>query len=176
MGTGFVERKGTMSSLPADQRFLVNVYIGECPAKWNDWIAETEWGTLFQTTFWADRLCELWDSKPYYFVVHRRDSDHPVLLLLGMDVRSDLIPIGQTNPINPVVRIADAIQNSLGARRFQWFGQPVLLDQEVSGEAFKLLLLEVEHLCRRNQIPRVVASEFPNQARTCLPPSWEIKP
>lgn len=162
-----------MSSLPANRRFQVNVFTRESPAEWNGWVSEAEWGTLFQTTFWADRLCELLDCQPCYFVVRRHDSDHPSLLLLGFHVRAELTGSeGQTL----MARVGQQIRKALGKHRhFQWFGQPALLDGEVSDEAYRELFVEIERFCRRSGISTVLPSPIADQAARSLPPGWEIK-
>lgn len=103
-------------------RLRVEILESIKPAIWNGWVSRANWGTIFQTTFWADRLCELWDCQPYFFVVKNGDVSLPTLVLLGFDIRSDRI-VGEH--ISLSARVMDIARKLLGTRRrFMWFGQP----------------------------------------------------
>jgi hypothetical protein len=141
------------------------------PTEWNAWISKADQGTIFQTSFWADRLCELWDCTPYYFTLSRA-ADLPVLMLLGFDIRSD--EIRQEN-----VHLVSNLKNTVFKnwrkkyRRFQWFGQPALVSPDAGGEAYRALFSAVEDFCRTNKISTLGPSEIPESAAACLRESWQ---
>ncbi len=126
---------------------------------------------MFQTTFWADKVCGLLDCQPYFFVVRRdnRTIDQPALVLVGFDIRSDFINEGV--PI--IARLKDlAFKYLRSRRRFQWFDQPALIDQAVAGESYRALLSEIERFCRKRNIHTVSSSELPIVAKAFVPPNW----
>jgi hypothetical protein len=140
---------------------------------WNGWVSQAALGTLFQTTFWSNRLGELWDCHPYFFVVRRHGVDLPALVLLGFDVRSDLIA-SEGTPV--IFRFAESVRKLLGMRRrFQWFGQPALIDQDARDGIYRFLLSEVENFCRSNRIPAIAPSELPDSAKASIPAHWNRK-
>jgi hypothetical protein len=142
-------------------------------ALWNTWISGAQWGTIFQTTFWADRLRELWDCQPYFFLVNSGNFDLPTLVLLGFNVRSDLI-VSEDTPLS--ARVKEIPRKLLGMRRrFQWFGQPGLVSSGPNEDAYRLLLLEISRFCRANKIPAVAPSEMPIYLTGSMPADWEKK-
>ncbi len=154
-------------------RFTVEMLRSVKAEVWNAWISQASGGTIFQTTFWADRLCELWDCHPYFFVVRHRNADLPTLVLLGFDIHSDLI-IGKHTTLT--MRFVDKARKVLAMnRRFQWFGLPALINPQDGDEAYRVLLCEIEHFCRRDQICAIGPSEMPILVRASIPRHWENK-
>lgn len=141
------------------------------PTVWNDWISQAEWGTICQTTFWSDRLSELWDCQPYFFIVSTGDGDLPALVLLGFDIHSDLIISEDTSFSTRIMEIPRKLLRT--RRRFQWFGQPALISPEAREEAYRFLLSEISRFARVNQIRAVGPSEVPVWAGGLLPADWD---
>jgi len=144
------------------------------PALWNSWVSRAECGTLFQTTFWAEKVSELWDCQPYFIVVRgdNQTIDQPTLVLVGFDIRSDFINEG----VSVITGFKESAFKHLGSRRrFQWFGQPALIDQAVAGESYRALLLEIERFCQAREIRTVAPSELPIVAKAFVPPNWQTR-
>jgi len=139
--------------------------------EWNAWVSKASWGTIFQTSFWADRLCELWDCQPYFFTVYSKSVNVPVLALLGFDIRSDVVRDKHVQLIRRLENSARKIQGKY--RRFQWFGQPALLNPETGAGAYKVLFSRLEDFCRTNKIPTIGPSEIPTLAAALLPSEWQ---
>lgn len=145
------------------------------PTLWNSWVSRAEFGTIFQTTFWADKVSDLLDCRPYFFVVRHENQplDQPALVLVGFDIRSDFISDKHT-PRSTFFR--ELAYKFLGMRRhFQWFGQPAVVDQAVAVESCKVLLLEMERFCRAKKIHRVGPSELPISNMASIPPHWKTE-
>jgi len=157
----------------AAEKWSVEILRSVSPSVWNSWVSKAEAGTLFQTTFWSDRLCELWDCRPFFFVVRRCGFDLPALVLLGFDIHSDLI-VSDSTPVS--LRLTESIRKLLGIRRrFQWFGQPALIHQDAGDDGYRLLLTEIEELCKSTRIPAIAPSELPDSAKASIPVHWESK-
>ena len=152
----------------------VDVFDGDSPAGWNTWVSAALWGTLFQTTFWADRLCELWDCRPVYFVVRGEGEALPTLILQAMEVRSDHAA-DERRPLKSRLKEVIARLRERG-HRLQWFGQPAVIHPGWAGRAFASLFPEVEAFCQRERLSHIQTSEAPGQAQGVLPVAWLAKP
>ena len=137
--------------------------------EWNTWISKAGWGTIFQTTFWADRLTELRDCAPYFITVSE-DERRPILKLLGFDVRSDKIRQENEHLFSRLKSSAPSIRRP---RRFQWFGEPALINSDAGDEAYRFVFAALEDFCRTKGINAVGPSEIPAFANASLPDRWQ---
>jgi hypothetical protein len=153
-------------------QFRVEVNESVDAQKWDALVSKANWGTVGQTTFWADRLVALWNCKPYFYTVFST-IDVPVLLLVGFDISSYLIR-DQSGQF--IERLKDHARRGLGrGNKFQWFGQPALLDHGSSDEAYRFLFSEVQRFCEANRIRALTPSELPKLANASVPESWAKK-
>ena len=137
-----------------DKSYTLNISKKTKPLEWNKWVSESPDGSLFQTTYWADRLIELLGYEPRYLTLHNEHNPEPVALLLYFRTGYKRLYYWQ----KPYDVIALLILKRI-APVYLWHGGPVVLSGDPK-TIILTLLSEVERLAKAERVVRIEPSEL----------------
>lgn len=139
------------------------------PSKWNEWVASSPNATLFQTTYWADRLVDLLGFEPKYLTLHERNNPVPVALLLYFRAAYNHLYYWK----KPFGGIVLAILKRL-VPVYLWHGGPLVL-QGNPITIIPSLLSEVEKRAKIERIAYIQPSEVTTIGVCYTPDGWDKK-